>query len=77
MSDVTIRVRDNGNLKIEGSVALLDGEGNPIPVAEGQPLFLCRCGMSRQKPFCDSSHREAGFASLVRAEPAAEPAAEA
>ena len=72
MSEVTIRVRDNGNLKVEGPVTLLDGEGNPIAVPEGQPVFLCRCGMSAEKPFCDSSHRAAGFSSVVRAEAPAE-----
>ena len=72
MSEVTIRVRDNGNLKVEGPVTLLDGEGNPIAVPEGQPIFLCRCGMSAAKPFCDSSHRAAGFSSVVRAEAPAE-----
>ena len=72
MNEVTIRVRDNGNLKVEGPVTLLDGEGNPIAVPEGQPVFLCRCGMSAEKPFCDSSHRAAGFGSVVRAEAPAE-----
>jgi CDGSH-type Zn-finger protein len=72
MSEVTIMVRDNGNLKVEGPVTLLDGEGNPIAVPEGQPVFLCRCGMSAEKPFCDSSHRAAGFSSSVRAEVPAE-----
>ena len=72
MSDVTIRVRDNGNLKVEGPVTILDGEGNPLPVPEGQAVFLCRCGQSKTKPFCDSSHRAAGFSSVVRAEPPAE-----
>jgi CDGSH-type Zn-finger protein len=25
------------------------------------PLFLCRCGQSSTKPYCDASHRKAGF----------------
>ncbi|MCE2392514.1 MAG: CDGSH iron-sulfur domain-containing protein [Proteobacteria bacterium] len=25
------------------------------------PLFLCRCGQSSTKPFCDSTHRKVGF----------------
>ncbi|MFN8629122.1 MAG: CDGSH iron-sulfur domain-containing protein [Chloroflexota bacterium] len=67
MADVTITVRDNGNLKIEGPITLLDGEGNQIEVPEGKAVFLCRCGHSQAKPFCDASHKAAGFASAVRA----------
>jgi CDGSH-type Zn-finger protein len=25
------------------------------------PITLCRCGQSHKKPFCDGTHREAGF----------------
>jgi len=25
------------------------------------PIFLCRCGKSANKPFCDAAHRKAGF----------------
>lgn len=67
MNDVTIRVRDKGNLKVEGPVTLLDGEGSEIAVPAGQAVFLCRCGHSNEKPFCDGSHRAEGFSSVVRA----------
>jgi CDGSH-type Zn-finger protein len=67
MADVTITVRDNGNLKVVGPISLLDGEGNRIEVPEGKAVFLCRCGQSQTKPFCDSSHKETGFQSAVRA----------
>jgi CDGSH-type Zn-finger protein len=66
---VTITVRDNGNLRVAGPITLLDGEGNVIEVEAGRAVTLCRCGGSATKPFCDSSHRAIGFASVVRAEP--------
>ena len=34
-------------------------EGADYPLAE--PAALCRCGASKNKPFCDGSHAEAGF----------------
>jgi len=68
VSDVRITVRDNGNYKVEGPITILDGEGHPIPVPEGKTVFLCRCGHSATKPFCDSSHRTKGFESVVRVE---------
>jgi CDGSH-type Zn-finger protein len=66
-TDVTITVRDNGSLRISGPIALLDGEGNAFHVEPGKAVFLCRCGGSATKPFCDSSHRTNGFASVVPA----------
>ena len=70
MSETRITVRDNGNLKIEGPVTIVDGAGNPFALEAGQVVFLCRCGQSAQKPFCDGTHRGAGFQSVVRVEPA-------
>lgn len=67
VTDVTITVRDDGNLRVAGPVTILDGEGNPFPVEPGKPVFLCRCGGSATKPFCDGTHRSIGFQSRVRA----------
>ncbi len=71
-TDVTITVRDNGNLRVVGPITLLDGEGNPFEIGAGRAVTLCRCGASATKPFCDSSHRTIGFESAVRATPPAD-----
>jgi len=64
---VVIKVRDNGPYKVTGPVVIVDADGNPFRVEEGRPVALCRCGASRTKPFCDRSHREAGFDACERA----------
>ena len=58
MSDSTLRitVSEKGSYKVEGVVDLIDHEGNPIETREGKPFFLCRCGKSSNKPFCDGTH---------------------
>jgi CDGSH-type Zn-finger protein len=57
MAEVKITVSKNGFYKVEGPVDLVDSEGRPIETREGKPFYLCRCGRSANKPFCDSSHK--------------------
>ncbi len=64
---VEIKVRDDGPYKVTGPVRLVDVDGNEIAFDAERPLVLCRCGHSRTKPFCDASHKQAGFESCVRA----------
>jgi CDGSH-type Zn-finger protein len=63
---VEIKVRDHGPYKVTGPVRLIDAEGRAWEIGEG-PIALCRCGRSKEKPFCDRSHREEGFTSCERA----------
>lgn len=63
MAEVTIKARTNGPLKVEGPVLVVDAEGNEFVLPEGSAIVLCRCGHSRNKPFCDTSHRSVGFVS--------------
>lgn len=49
----------NGPLQINGKFELYDSNGEII-TRQG-PIFLCRCGMSSDKPFCDGSHKTSGF----------------
>jgi CDGSH-type Zn-finger protein len=58
---VTIKVRQNGSLLVEGEdVKLVDWNGNEY-VLNKRPFALCRCGQSQRKPFCDSSHKLCNF----------------
>ncbi len=61
MTDITIAVRRNGPLKISGPIAIVDAEGVPFELPPGSAVVLCRCGHSKNKPFCDATHREIGF----------------
>jgi CDGSH-type Zn-finger protein len=64
---VEIKVRDDGPYKVTGPVRLVDADGNEFSVPPGGAIALCRCGRSETKPFCDKSHRSAGFESCPRA----------
>ena len=66
MEEVKITVRPNGPYRIEGPVTLEDVDGNRFELPGGR-IALCRCGGSKNKPFCDGSHREIGFQVETRA----------
>ncbi len=62
MADVTVLLIENGPIKMSGGVALVDAiTGAPIDGGERDPIFLCRCGGSAIKPFCDGTHKRNGF----------------
>jgi len=61
MSSTKIRIRNDGPLLIEGEIELLDAEGKAYGLAGRSAIALCRCGHSANKPFCDGSHKAAGF----------------
>ncbi|WP_417526057.1 CDGSH iron-sulfur domain-containing protein [Marinovum sp.] len=54
-----ITARENGPLVLIGPAEVTTGTGRRVKQAG--KLFLCRCGHSKNKPFCDGSHKEAGF----------------
>lgn len=61
MADVKIEIRANGPYRVTGPIDLVDMQGNPYSIPEGQWVSLCRCGQSANKPFCDGAHRDGGF----------------
>jgi len=61
-----IIVRENGPFAVDlatGDLELVDHLGIPIPLPTPKPgkttITLCRCGLSANKPFCDSTHKRA------------------
>ncbi len=62
MSEVEIKVRQNGPYKVTGPITLIDADGNEFELPDdGRPVVLCRCGGSTTKPFCDGQHTKIGF----------------
>lgn len=49
----------NGPLYLQGKVKVQNARGEAI--YEGHEAWLCRCGSSADKPFCDGSHARVGF----------------
>jgi CDGSH-type Zn-finger protein len=63
---VKITTLPNGPLKIEGDCEIVDAGGKAIEVktraaGASADAYLCRCGQSANKPFCDGAHNKAGF----------------
>lgn len=57
--ELVINRASNGPLILEGNVRIMTAYGR---VAwEGENCALCRCGESKNKPFCDGTHRKVGF----------------
>ncbi len=77
MPDAKITPLNNGPLRIEGEFSICDPEGKEFGLAERKVISLCRCGASQNKPFCDGSHRTAGFQSQVAARDLPPPAPKA
>ena len=61
---VTIKIRDNGPLVVDGEFTLVDANGNEVPIVK---KALCRCGGSTMKPFCDGTHSKIGFQGAIAA----------
>jgi len=67
-NEVTLRLRDNGPLLVQGTVQLLDADGKPFALPADKPMIaICRCGRSQKSPFCDGHHKQCGFESAERA----------
>ncbi len=60
-ADPGISLAVDGPLYVRGGVEIVDHEGRVVTT--DARVALCRCGASKNKPFCDDSHYEIGFKS--------------
>jgi CDGSH-type Zn-finger protein len=62
----------NGSIVVGGDLSelkLVDSTGQPIDISGETKIWLCRCGASKTKPFCDGSHETIGFEAAEKAFP--------
>ncbi len=53
-----IRIWHNGPLQVHGDLTI---NGAHVAIEDETRVTLCRCGVSKNKPFCDNSHKDANF----------------
>jgi CDGSH-type Zn-finger protein len=61
-----INVTEDGPYRIEGPVEILNARGQVVST-QGD-VYLCRCGGSQNKPFCDGTHKKNGFSGAETAD---------
>jgi len=54
-----LALKPNGPARMTGAVPVVGDDGRPFPPVDR--CSLCRCGTSAAMPFCDGSHKVAGF----------------
>ena len=59
-----IQVNEDGPIAIKGNLEVIGSDGRCV--ARKTKAFFCRCGASGNKPFCDGSHKAAGFKKAPR-----------
>jgi CDGSH-type Zn-finger protein len=55
-----VRILKDGPIMIKGVIRFRDSSGN-VTTGE-QELYICRCGGSANKPWCDETHKKIGIA---------------
>lgn len=60
MSDIVVTPINNGPYRVVGKIQIVT-EGGRVIESEGEENWLCRCGQSSHKPFCDGTHESIGF----------------
>lgn len=57
MSKTKLTINSNGSVRVEGDFEIVDAQGNQYGLGGRTLVSICRCGLSKNKPFCDASHK--------------------
>jgi CDGSH-type Zn-finger protein len=57
MAATKITIKTNGSIRVEGDFEIVDLQGNVYNINGRQAVSLCRCDLSKIRPFCDSAHK--------------------
>jgi len=55
----SIQLNKDGPMVVKGVTDLKNSRGEALKAEE--TMYLCRCGGSANKPYCDGTHRKNGF----------------
>ena len=56
-TEVTVTIIENGPIFIDGVIDIVQGD----KMVEHKQCYLCRCGGSNKKPYCDGTHKKIDF----------------
>ena len=56
-----LTINENGPLKVEGEFTIVDKNGKEYDLKGKAMAFICRCGQTKNAPFCDGTHKSCGF----------------
>lgn len=57
MATTKLTINSDGSVRVEGDFEIVDKQGNVYGLGGRDVVSICRCGMSKNKPFCDGSHK--------------------
>jgi CDGSH-type Zn-finger protein len=56
---ISVKINKDGPYIVQNCTSLMNSKGEELPTKEY--IALCRCGASKNKPFCDGSHKAVEF----------------
>lgn len=59
--ELVVSAFPDGPVRVKGPLTLRAASGRVA--SRGDQIFLCRCGQSGKRPFCDGTHKRVGFKS--------------